>query len=362
MLGPDFLLAIYENVHPASEKSIQHGFTTIFKRLESEGDAILRLHIQSLLFDLLGTANHALIHELKLLAMSNEYFADLALIYHMDRFVRHKPPFPFTSITSKKHSHKVVANERKKWADIWEAYWGALFLERELLGFTTEDLIWIWQRLLCARFKPVIARYSLNTITESLNIPTEWNERLMEEGIDVKISPVTSKEGSIDSRLWRGNMEPSAPDEKNVIGYEASIRTATDKLVKAFDVTEEKARMKVFRNADLANKDCIILTFQSLKIVPMATCISLATTSDMPRVRRKGFQTIVESYDHIRQTIFSSTLQQFRQNPILKIALIGVLDCVSTLRIETKTKYPLGDHTHNHLTAILSLYQVAIPA
>ena len=129
MLGPDFLLAIYENVRPASEESSQHGFTAIFKRLESEGDAILRLHIQSLLFDILGTANHALIHELKLLAMSNEYFADLALIYHMDRFVRHKPPFPFTPVTSKKQSHKVIAGERKKWADIWEAYWGALFLE-----------------------------------------------------------------------------------------------------------------------------------------------------------------------------------------------------------------------------------------
>ena len=50
----------------------------IFKHLESEGDAV---HIQSLLFDLLGTVNHALIHELELLAMSNEYFADLSLIY-----------------------------------------------------------------------------------------------------------------------------------------------------------------------------------------------------------------------------------------------------------------------------------------
>ena len=360
MLGPGFLIALYENVRPVSEESSQHGFTAIFKRLESEGDAVLRLHIQSLLFDLLGTVNHALIHELKLLAMSNDFFADLALIYHMDRFVRHKPPFPFTPVTSKKHSLKVIAAERKKWADIWEAYWGALFLERELLGFTTDDLIWILQRLLYARFKPVMERYSLNMIVESLNIGMESNESLKEEGVDVAICRVTSKEGSLDRRLWSGNMELSATDEKNVLGYEASIRTATEKLIKTFDLTEEKARMKVFRNADLANKDCTILVFQNLKIVLVAPCISIMTTGDMPRIRRKGSQTIVKSYDHVRQTIFSTTLQQFRPNPTSTVDLIDVLNCISTLRIEIETTYPLVDNTRDHLMVILSLYRVII--
>jgi Ribonuclease III domain len=261
ILGPVLLLEIYENVPLTSVESSPHEFTATFKRLESEGDAVLRLHIQSLLFDLLGTTNHALMHELKLFAMSNDYFADLALIYHMDRFVRHKPPFPFTPITSKKYSRKIIAAERKKWADIWEAYWGALFLERELLGFTTDDLIWIWRRLLCARFKPELARYSLNALTESLNVGTEWNESLVEDGIDVMICPVTSKEGSLDSRLWNGNMEPSTPDEKHIIGYEAIFQTATSKVVKAFDLTEEKARVKVFRNAHLTNNNCITPNF-----------------------------------------------------------------------------------------------------
>ena len=94
-------------------------------------------------------------------------------------------------------------------------------------------------------------------------------------------------------------MEPSAPDEKNIIGYKASIQTATDKLVKSFDVTEERARMKAFRNAYLVNNDRTVPNLSYLTIVPTVTCISLMTIGDMPRARKKGSQTSVEFYDYL---------------------------------------------------------------
>lgn len=77
VLGSGFLLPLYKNVHPASEHSFQHGIGAILKHLESEGDAV---HIQSLLFDLLGSVNRAFAHEVKLVAMSNENFAHITLI------------------------------------------------------------------------------------------------------------------------------------------------------------------------------------------------------------------------------------------------------------------------------------------
>jgi len=96
--------------------------------------------------------------------------------------------------------------------------------------------------------------------------------------------------------------------------------------------------------------------------VPITTCISLMTTGRMPQARRKGSQIIVEIYDHYRQTIFSTTLQQFRRNPTPTVTYNSVLNFISTLRIEIETKYFPGDHTYDHLMVILSLYQVAIPA
>jgi hypothetical protein len=202
----------------------------------------------------------------------------------------------------------------------------------------------------------------MNTVTESLNVRVEWNKSLMEEVIDVKVANVTSKEGSVDKRLWSGDMEPSSPDEKNIIGYEVSIQMATNRFFKGFDVTEEKARVKAFRNANLANLNCTNHNLSILKIVPVATCISYMTTSDMPPVKRQGSRTIVEIYGQVRQRISSNLLQQFRCNPGMDVALDHVLSYIATLPTEIKTKYPPGDPTYDHLMAILSLYRVPILA
>ena len=52
----------------------------------------------------------------------------------------------------------------KFWADLWEAYWGALFLEREMWNDDQEDLTACLRGLFCVRYPELIDNYAADRL------------------------------------------------------------------------------------------------------------------------------------------------------------------------------------------------------
>jgi len=95
-----------------------------FNHLARRGDKLLGLKCLDIISEFFGADNYMLIHKVYERTVSNDTWADFARVYRLDAFVGVK----------KEKGDKFLA-------DVWEAYWGALFLERQLWNEGDEDLV-----------------------------------------------------------------------------------------------------------------------------------------------------------------------------------------------------------------------------
>jgi hypothetical protein len=110
-----------------------------FNYLTICGDKFLGLKIQHILTEFFGVDNLSLVNLLYARTVSNQTFKDLAITYRLDQCVGVER-----------------ATYDKFWADLWEAYWGALFLERQLWNEGDEDLVRFIREMVFLRNEKVI--------------------------------------------------------------------------------------------------------------------------------------------------------------------------------------------------------------
>ena len=113
------ILALYhnsssENTRPIQTPSTYNSHPKRFQNLAQSGDAYLLTFCTVLLPHLFGHTNFVLLGIITSHAKSNALFRQLAQAYNLDMYVGTPPSRP------------------KHWADIWEAYIGAIILERTM--------------------------------------------------------------------------------------------------------------------------------------------------------------------------------------------------------------------------------------
>ena len=124
---------------------------------------------------LFGRDNRLLIQRVVETWNTNYNMTILAQCYRLDRFVGDDAK------TSWELYRKTVKKQDKLWADFWEAWFGAVILERRRWGrMDMEDLVDIIRKLIYLQFEELIDKYSTNyRRVRSGLFPLRWFARLM---------------------------------------------------------------------------------------------------------------------------------------------------------------------------------------
>ena len=153
----------YRENHPYARK-----FTTMAYR----GDKMLALYSDTVAWELFGGDNHNITQLVLADWNSNESWTELALLYKFEQHLIWIPKFVQQSIY--KRDFGKVKKHDKFWADLWEAWWAALFLEREMWDDNIDDLLSFLRRLIFLKYRPLVEHYSticfLDKIVHS-NVP-----------------------------------------------------------------------------------------------------------------------------------------------------------------------------------------------
>ena len=218
LVDPRYFLWFHDpqEINPKDPNIVRyrHFANARFAYLSLCGDGELHAHCIRLAHEMLGTDNRYLANTILNHVESNETWRQLAIAYRLDIYVG-SLPFGLS------FKERINTKTDKFWADIWEAYWGGLFLERELWNESVDDLTSYLRSLLYLRYQPLINVYSTNPL---INIGTNVQQsklRVTEKDIDVQEivnDPLINKclEGKVDNGRPYGylaTLKQSRPNE-----------------------------------------------------------------------------------------------------------------------------------------------------
>ena len=131
--------AIRDPLNKPNEKydNFRLRMTSPFSVLAKRGDGILNIKCLDIIYEYFGPDNPRLVNMIHDHLVSNEVWKELAVAYKLPLYIG-------------------VARTRyddKWWADVWEAYWGALFIERQFWNDNEEDLTAVLRRLVYIQCK-----------------------------------------------------------------------------------------------------------------------------------------------------------------------------------------------------------------
>jgi hypothetical protein len=144
-----------DNVYGYYRKDIRPPFAVLSKY----GDAVLKVICQNVIYEYFGKSNGKAINLILDHVQSNTTWRHFAIAYKMDQYLMGKP------------RNKL---DDKFWGDMWEAYWGALFLERRLWNDHEVDLVSCLRVLLYFRTSPLFPDfgvYPFFTSERAQNLP-----------------------------------------------------------------------------------------------------------------------------------------------------------------------------------------------
>ena len=139
----------YRENHPYSPK-----FTTMAYR----GDKKLAIYSDSVAWELFGVDNRDITQLVLADWNSNESWTELALLYKFEQYLIWIPKSVKQSIYERNFGK--VKKIDKFWADLWEAWWAAVFLEREMWDDNIDDLLSFLRRLIFLKYRPLVEHYS----------------------------------------------------------------------------------------------------------------------------------------------------------------------------------------------------------
>jgi len=191
-----------------------------FAQLAKRGDALLEVKCQEIIYEIFGTSNGKLVNLILDETTSNDTWRHFAIAYHLDRYV--------------------AAEQRNKqtdkfWADIWEAYWGALFLERQLWNEDDTDLVRCLRVLVHLRHDVLIREFGMVPYFRS-DLVQNFPQFISQTDIDtvlVKDHPALK-------------IPPDFIERKDFFGYRATIKSSSNHYrdyrdVRVFSEVEDDA-------------------------------------------------------------------------------------------------------------------------
>jgi hypothetical protein len=152
---PALFLAIYNwKSESADGKELRTDETVEFRLLALSGDKWLDIFSFGAISAFLGKPHRMASHCLEFFK-SNEHWFDLANLYQLHRFVAIEPK----NRNARYHTERFFA-------DLCEAWWGALCLERDLWGENKDDFYAIISCIVYMRYTAVIDSFSTDRVME----------------------------------------------------------------------------------------------------------------------------------------------------------------------------------------------------
>lgn len=151
----------------------------------------------------------------------NETGQELALLYRLNNYIGWFVQSP-----------RKIKDAEKFWADVWKAWWGGCFWEREIWGDDDiEDLLSCLRRIMALKYRGLVQRYStdrrvargVSSKREPMNIDSEY----------VVAREVRREDATICE--WIG--APSGNNNCHILGYLATSRCG----IEIFAVEESEA-------------------------------------------------------------------------------------------------------------------------
>lgn len=135
-----------------------HPYSSEFMIMARRGDIKLAMHSDSVAWELFGRDNRGLTQLILDDWKSNDTWMELALSYKFEQYIIWIPK----SVKESIHKGEMGKNKKtdKFWADLWEAWWAGVFLEREMWGDDIDDLMSVLRRLMFLKYRQLAEHYS----------------------------------------------------------------------------------------------------------------------------------------------------------------------------------------------------------
>jgi hypothetical protein len=185
----------------------------------------------------------------------------LAVSYRLDRYVGWAPR-DYVSLLSnegdslsvilREYSTKKPKGELKYWADIWEAWWACIMIERELWNEDTKDIETILRILISKKYHNLL-QFSTHIYTVKTEDPRfEINTKCIEITEILRSDPIVE--------------ELTGPAEDNtkslVLGYLAKVAIPdTKRHLTSYALTEKGALNNIVEFADSSHSRSSLLRF-----------------------------------------------------------------------------------------------------
>ena len=190
-------------------------YTPWFVDLSKLGDAWLAFQCRNIIREYFG-AEPQISHAVFEATTSNANWILLSLAYNMDRLV---------------NAPEREKQDDKMWADIWEAYWGALFLERSLWNDGDEDLVSCLRFLFWLQNYDLIRKYGMDPRFTDVKAP-EFQSVIPKSDVDVE-----------EVKDAPGLKLPQEVKKKgHVLGYRAKIKRTSPDYVRVSIYSEDKEK------------------------------------------------------------------------------------------------------------------------
>jgi hypothetical protein len=219
--------------NPSAASNVSNPYTPTWRSYLWHGDRHLYILAHSAASTLFGKDNQILIHRVLETWNTNRTMALLAQCYRLDYFVgvdtKASSELYGALADSKGQENK---RQLKLWANFWEAWFGAVILERNRWGRNdTEDLVDIIRNLIYLQFEELIDKYSTNyrRIPSGL-FPLRWFTRLILVGLpssksdippyQISVRQIDPTDEAIKRYIWADN-------QQDVYGYLATSTATT---------------------------------------------------------------------------------------------------------------------------------------
>ena len=184
-----------------------HYCASQFRSLVFRGDAKLTHYTNSILTDLLGQHNRLLHQFVYVNWTANKTTEELTRLYRLQEYVGWGPKSP-----------REIKHAAKFWVDLWKAWWGACFWEREVWGDDVDDLLFCLRGIMAIKYRGFVHEYSTN------------RRVIRERSFDYDRMNIVRREQVVERPVQRGNapicecLGPAVRgNEDNILGYLATI-------------------------------------------------------------------------------------------------------------------------------------------
>lgn len=224
-----------------------------------KGDIKLAMYSDMVAWELFGKNNREITQLVLADWKSNRSWTELALFYKFDQYITWLPKSVQKSVYERTFGD--IKKIDKFWADLWEAWWAIVFLEREKWDDDIDDLKSIIRRLIFLKYRPLAEHYSTVLIMDRstrTNIPSVITEDQISmipidvnnERIKICIKSKTKYDKDVVPFGYLATLSlPINPDPDSNVSSQKNSYT-----ISLFSSTQEMAKSKAF---DYATKGWI---------------------------------------------------------------------------------------------------------